>query len=63
MLEHQNKLSVRLPRLMAPRRKKRWAAGLSYRKILRVAIVLTMTFLCWLGVGCFAFEIAQLAGR
>jgi hypothetical protein len=35
----------------------------SPRKILRVAVVLAMSFLCWMGVGCFAFEMFQLAGR
>jgi len=63
MLGHQNEISARLPRLNPRLRKKSGAAGFSYRKILRVAIVLTMTFLCWLGVGCFAFEVVQLAGR
>jgi hypothetical protein len=36
---------------------------LSLRKILRLAIVLTMSFLCWIGIGCFAFEIMQLAAH
>jgi hypothetical protein len=35
----------------------------SLRKILRLAIVVTMSFLCWIGIGCFAFEMMQLAGR
>jgi hypothetical protein len=35
----------------------------SPRKILRLTIVLTMSFLCWMGIGCFAFEMMQLAGR
>jgi hypothetical protein len=35
----------------------------SLRKILRLTIVLTMSFLCWMGIGCFAFEMMQLAGR
>lgn len=39
------------------------ASALSPRKILRLAIVLTMSFLCWIGIGCFAFEMMQLAGR
>jgi len=40
-----------------------WITGISPRKILRVAIVLTMSVLCWLGVGCFAVEMFQLVGR
>jgi hypothetical protein len=35
----------------------------SLRKILRLAIVLMMSFVCWMGIGCFAFEMMQLAGR
>jgi hypothetical protein len=45
------------------RRRKSWMTGLSPRKIVRVAIVLMMSFLCWIGIGCFAFEMLQLAGR
>jgi hypothetical protein len=45
------------------RRPKRWATDISPRKILRVAIVLTMSFLCWMGIGCFAVEMVQLAAR
>jgi hypothetical protein len=44
-------------------RRKGWGANVSLRKIFRLAIVLAMSFLCWLGVGCFAFEVLQLAGR
>ncbi len=36
---------------------------LSLRKVLRLAIVLMMSFLCWLGIGCFALEMLQLATR
>jgi len=45
------------------RRKTSWGGGISPRKVLRLAIVLVMSFLCWLGVGCFAVEVLQLAGR
>jgi hypothetical protein len=47
----------------ARRRKRRSTSVLSPKKILRLTIVLTMSFLCWIGVGCFAFEMVQLAGR
>ncbi len=44
-------------------RRKGWAANVSLRKVFRLAIVLAMSFLCWLGLGCFAFEMLQLAAR
>jgi hypothetical protein len=60
---HQNTFSTDASARHARRRKKSWVTGISPRKILRLAIVLTMSFLCWMGVGCFAFEMLQLAGR
>ena len=45
------------------RRAMSWVREVSPRKILRLAIVLTMSFLCWMGIGCFAVEMLQLAGR
>jgi len=38
-------------------------ANVSLRKVFRLALVLVMSFLCWIGVGCFAFEMLQLASR
>jgi hypothetical protein len=53
-----------VPARMRPRRRRKgWMTGWSPRKIVRVAIVLLMSFLCWMGIGCFAFEMLQLAGR
>jgi len=45
------------------RRSKSWLAEVSPRKILRLTVVLMMSFLCWLGIGCFAFEMFQLVGH
>jgi hypothetical protein len=36
---------------------------LSFRKIARLTLVLAMSFACWLGVGCFAIEVLQLAAH
>jgi hypothetical protein len=46
-----------------PRSASKSVKVLSLRKILRFAIVLTMSFLCWIGIGCFAFEMMQLAAH
>jgi hypothetical protein len=59
----QNTFSSKVAASNARWRRKGWAANVSLRKVLRLAIVLAMSFLCWLGVGCFAFEMLQLAGR
>jgi hypothetical protein len=37
--------------------------GLSPRKFLRLAIILTMSFVCWFGVGCLFVEMVQLTAR
>jgi hypothetical protein len=60
-LPHQNTFTHH----PAPTRKRSAAkaTGISVRKIGRLAIVLFMSFLCWLGVGCVALEVVQLAGR
>ncbi len=63
MFRHQEAFSRDTAAFTTRRRKKRWMTGLSPRKIVRVAVVLTMSFLCWMGVGCFAVEMIQLAGR
>jgi len=60
---HQNTFAGVPTRMRPRRRRKSWMTGLSPRKIVRVAIVLMMSFLCWMGIGCFAFEMLQLAGR
>ncbi len=59
---HQHTFSG-TPSRVRPRRRQNWMTDVSPRKILRVAVVLAMSFLCWMGVGCFAFEMFQLAGR
>jgi hypothetical protein len=59
----QKTFSSANPRVYGRLREAGWAEGISSRKILRLAIVLTMSFLCWMGVGCFAVEMLQLAGR
>jgi hypothetical protein len=59
----QNTFSKASRGMRPGRRRKSWMTGLSPRKIVRVAIVLMMSFLCWIGIGCFAFEMLQLAGR
>jgi hypothetical protein len=59
----QNTFPGSAPTVHAGRRRESWMTDVSPRKVLRVAVVLAMSFLCWMGVGCFAFEILQLAGR
>lgn len=60
---HQ-KAFAEVPARMRPRRRRKsWMTGLSPRKIARLAIVLLMSFLCWMGIGCFVVEMLQLAGR
>jgi hypothetical protein len=67
MTQHTNALWSKEADKKAPRSTLRPVGGLfsdlSSRKILRLAIVLTMSFLCWLGIGCFALEMVQLAAR
>jgi hypothetical protein len=36
---------------------------LSMRKVARLAIILTMSGVCWLGVGCIVLMLQRLAGR
>ena len=36
-------------------------SDLSVRKIVRLGIVLVLSAVCWLGVGCLALEMMQLA--
>jgi hypothetical protein len=38
-----------------------FVSDLSVRKIVRLGIVLAMSVVCWLGVGCVALELLQLA--
>ena len=63
MFSHQNTFSLKLVTSNTDWRRKSRAANVSPRKVLRLAIVLMMSFLCWIGVGCFAFEVVQLAAR
>jgi len=63
MSHSQNTFSSRGTASNGRWRRKGWAANVSPRKVFRLAIVLAMSFLCWIGVGCFAFEVLQLAGR
>jgi hypothetical protein len=63
MFRQRNTFSPRLVASSTPWNHTSSAANVSTRKIFRLAIVLTMSFLCWLGVGCFAFEVVQLAAR
>lgn len=42
---------------------RRLMRDLSVRKIVRLAIILTMSGVCWLGVGCIALELLQLAAH
>ncbi len=63
MLRHQNTFSFMVSASNARSRRRGGAASVSLRKVFRLAIVLVMSFLCWIGVGCFAFEMLQLAGR
>jgi len=66
MPHHLNRLdtfSRSAPRLMITRRRESWISRVSLRKVLRLAIVVIMSFMCWIGLGCFAFEMFQLAGR
>jgi hypothetical protein len=59
----QNTFTPRIAPSNAHRRRKGGAANVSLRKVFRLAIVLVMSFLCWMGLGCFAFEMLQLAAR
>jgi len=63
MFEHENTFTRKVFDVHARRPKQSQTPGISPRKVLRLAIVLLMSFLCWLGVGCFAVEMLQLAGR
>jgi hypothetical protein len=63
MSHSQNTFTPRIVASNARRRRRGWAADVSLRKVCRLAIVLAMSFLCWIGLGCFAFEVVQLAGR
>jgi hypothetical protein len=63
MFRQQNTFSSKAAASNAGWRRNGWRANVSLRKVFRLAIVLAMSFLCWLGVGCFAFEVLQLAGR
>ncbi len=38
-----------------------FVSDLSVRKILRLGVVLALSAVCWLGVGCVALELLQLA--
>jgi hypothetical protein len=38
-------------------------SDLSGEKILRLAFILTISGVCWLGVGCVALELLQLAAH
>lgn len=58
-----NTFAAHAASLRARGRRQRVTTVVSLRKVLRVAIVLTMSFLCWIGIGCFAFELFQLAGH
>jgi len=63
MPRHRNTFTSNLFELSAGHRRQGRAANVSPRKVFRLAIVLMMSFLCWIGVGCFAFEVVQLAAR
>jgi hypothetical protein len=63
MFHHVNTFTRKAFGSQTHRRKKSWTSGISPRKVLRLAIVLVMSFLCWIGLGCFAFEMLQLAGH
>ncbi|HSY36560.1 MAG TPA: hypothetical protein VK814_12470 [Acidobacteriaceae bacterium] len=63
MFQRQDPFSSSAPASNARLRRNRAAANVSLRKVFRLAIVLAMSFLCWLGLGCFAFQMLQLAGR
>jgi hypothetical protein len=63
MLRQQNTFTTTAPASHARSQRRRPTANVSLRKVFRLALVLVMSFLCWIGVGCFAFEVLQLAGR
>jgi hypothetical protein len=63
MFRQQNTFSPIAPLRNAHSLRRGSTANVSLRKVFRLAIVLVMSFLCWIGVGCFAFEMLQLASR
>jgi hypothetical protein len=63
IMSHQNAFPKMPTKLRLRRRSKSWLAEVSPQKILRLTVVLMMSFLCWLGIGCFAFEMFQLVGH
>ena len=60
---HENTFTSLPPALHQNRRSRHSSARLSLRKIVRLAIVLMMSALCWMGIGWFALEVFQLAGH
>jgi hypothetical protein len=63
MVRRKNTFAPTLVALRTDWKQPSWAVTVSPRKVFRLAIVLMMSFLCWLGVGYFAFEVVQLAAR
>jgi hypothetical protein len=63
MFREQNTFSSKTAESNERWRRKGWSSNVSPRKVFRLAIVLAMSFLCWMGLGCFAFEMLQLAAR